>query len=52
LANLASYGNTSVASISLVLYEQVRSGRVKPGDVIATAGFGTGFTCAGAVFKW
>ncbi|EFJ14049.1 hypothetical protein SELMODRAFT_423968 [Selaginella moellendorffii] len=46
LSNLGSYGNTSAASISLVLYEQVRSGRVKPGDVIATAGFGTGF-CKG-----
>lgn len=52
ISNLAHYGNTSAASIPLALDEAVRSGKVKPGDVIATAGFGAGLTWGAAVFKW
>ncbi|KAI2505346.1 3-Oxoacyl-[acyl-carrier-protein (ACP)] synthase III [Fragilaria crotonensis] len=37
IANLGDYGNTSAASIPLALDEAVRSGKVKPGDVIACA---------------
>jgi 3-oxoacyl-[acyl-carrier-protein] synthase-3 len=52
LSNLRNYGNTSAASIPLALDEAVRSGKVKPGDVIATAGFGAGLTWGAAIFKW
>lgn len=52
ISNLAHYGNTSAASIPLALDEAVRSGKVKPGNVIATAGFGAGLTWGAAVFKW
>ncbi|NJL90313.1 MAG: beta-ketoacyl-ACP synthase 3 [Coleofasciculaceae cyanobacterium SM2_1_6] len=52
LSNLRHYGNTSAASIPLALDEAVRSGKVKPGDVIATAGFGAGLTWGAAIFKW
>lgn len=52
LSNLAFYGNTSAASIPLALDEAVRSGKVKPGDIIAASGFGAGLTWGAAIFKW
>ncbi|GAB4474625.1 MAG: ketoacyl-ACP synthase III [Elainellaceae cyanobacterium] len=52
ISNMASYGNTSAASIPLALDEAVRRGDIKPGDVIATAGFGAGLTWGAAVFRW
>lgn len=52
ISNLALYGNTSAASIPLALNEAVRQGKIKPGDVIATSGFGAGLTWGAAIFKW
>jgi 3-oxoacyl-[acyl-carrier-protein] synthase-3 len=52
LTNLSSYGNTSAASIPLALDESVRSGKVQPGDIIASAGFGAGLTWGAAIFQW
>ncbi|KAL2920812.1 3-oxoacyl-[acyl-carrier-protein] synthase III chloroplastic [Bienertia sinuspersici] len=52
LSNLANYGNTSAASIPLALDEAVRSGKVQPGHVIATSGFGAGLTWGSAIIKW
>ncbi len=52
ISNLAKYGNTSAASIPLALDEAVRAGQVKPGDKIATAGFGAGLTWGAAIFEW
>ena len=52
LTNLAAYGNTSAASIPLALDEAVRSGKVQPGDIIASAGFGAGLTWGAAIFQW
>jgi 3-oxoacyl-[acyl-carrier-protein] synthase III len=52
ISNMASYGNTSAASIPLALDEAVRQGRVKAGDRIAAAGFGAGLTWGAAVFQW
>ncbi|KAF8059163.1 3-oxoacyl-[acyl-carrier-protein] synthase III [Scenedesmus sp. PABB004] len=52
VSNLAEYGNTSAASIPLALDEAVRGGKVKPGDVLAMAGFGAGLTWAGAIVRW
>lgn len=52
ISNMASYGNTSAASIPLALDEVVRAGKVKPGDVIAAAGFGAGLTWGSAIFRW
>ncbi|XP_039050926.1 3-oxoacyl-[acyl-carrier-protein] synthase 3 A, chloroplastic-like isoform X2 [Hibiscus syriacus] len=52
ISNLANYGNTSAASIPLALDEAVRSGKVKPGHTIATAGFGAGLTWGSAVIRW
>lgn len=52
ISNLANYGNTSAASIPLALDEAVRSGKVKPGHILATAGFGAGLTWGSAILKW
>ena len=52
LSNIAEYGNTSAASIPLALDAALREGKVKPGDTIATAGFGAGLTWSAAIFKW
>ena len=52
ISNIADYGNTSAASIPLALDRAVRSGKVKPGDTIATSGFGAGLTWSAAIFKW
>ncbi|MDX2096976.1 MAG: beta-ketoacyl-ACP synthase III [Leptolyngbyaceae cyanobacterium bins.59] len=52
ISNLAHYGNTSAASIPLALDEAVRQGKVKPGDVLASSGFGAGLTWGAAIFQW
>jgi len=52
LSNLASYGNTSAATIPLMLDEAVRDGRVQPGQLIATSGFGAGLSWGAALLRW
>lgn len=52
VSNLATYGNTSAASIPLALDEVIRHGKVKSGDMIVSAGFGAGLTWGAAVFRW
>ncbi|MDR3052983.1 MAG: ketoacyl-ACP synthase III [Coriobacteriales bacterium] len=47
--NLATHGNTSAASIPLVLDEAVRDGIILPGQRIVIAGFGGGLTY-GAIY--
>ncbi|MEN9244179.1 MAG: beta-ketoacyl-ACP synthase III [Gloeomargarita sp. DG02_5_bins_242] len=52
LSNLAHYGNTSAASIPLMLDEAVRDGRVQPGQTLVLAGFGAGLTLGALVCRW
>eukprot|EP00271_Cylindrocystis_brebissonii_P000837 TRINITY_DN11021_c0_g1_i1.p1 TRINITY_DN11021_c0_g1~~TRINITY_DN11021_c0_g1_i1.p1 ORF type:complete len:440 (+),score=75.22 TRINITY_DN11021_c0_g1_i1:368-1687(+) len=52
ISNLANYGNTSAASIPLALDEAVRDGKVQPGQIIVSAGFGAGLTWASVIFRW
>ncbi|MCG9892296.1 MAG: beta-ketoacyl-ACP synthase 3 [Thermosynechococcaceae cyanobacterium MS004] len=52
VSNLAEYGNTSAASIPLALDPEVRQGRIKPGDIIASAGFGAGLSWGSVIFEW
>jgi 3-oxoacyl-[acyl-carrier-protein] synthase III len=52
ISNLAEYGNTSAASIPLALDPEVRQGRIKAGDVVASAGFGAGLSWGAAIFEW
>lgn len=50
--NIQNYGNTTAASIPIALDEAVEQGRVKPGNLIVLAAFGSGFTWATAVMRW
>lgn len=50
--NIEKYGNCSAASVPMCLDECVRGGRVKPGDLICMATFGSGFSWAGALVRW
>jgi 3-oxoacyl-[acyl-carrier-protein] synthase-3 len=52
LSNLAAYGNTSAATIPLMLDEAVRDGRIQPGQRIASSGFGAGLSWGGALLRW
>ena len=50
--NIDEYGNTSSASIPLALEEAIRKGRVKTGDHVLLAGFGSGLTWGACLLKW
>ena len=42
----------SAASISVALYEAVKSGRIKKGSTIVLVTFGAGLVAAANVVKW
>ena len=50
--NIMRYGNTTAASIPIALSEAVAEGRVKQGDLVCLAAFGSGFTWASALIRW
>jgi len=50
--NIQKYGNTTAASIPIALCEVYESGKVKEGDLVCLAAFGSGFTWASALLKW
>jgi 3-oxoacyl-[acyl-carrier-protein] synthase-3 len=50
--NIERYGNTSAASIPLAFDEAVRSGRVRPGNLVLFCAFGGGFTWGSALIRW
>ena len=50
--NIASYGNTSAATIPIALAEAREEGRVAPGSNLVFAAFGGGFTWAAVAYKW
>jgi 3-oxoacyl-[acyl-carrier-protein] synthase-3 len=52
ISNLDEYGNTSAGSIPLALDPAVRSGKVKPGDLVAMSGFGAGLSWGAAIIRW
>jgi len=52
LSNLEKYGNTSAATIPLVMDEAIRKNRIKENDIIATSGFGAGLSWGAALIKW
>ena len=50
--NIDRYGNTSAASIPLLLDEMRNDGRLKKGDKVMMAGFGAGLTWGAALLEW
>jgi 3-oxoacyl-[acyl-carrier-protein] synthase III len=49
---IASYGNTSAASIPIALAEAEADGRLRPGMRVLAGAFGAGFTWGGALMEW
>ena len=49
ILTLDKHGNTSAASVPLALDEGVRSGRIKPGQLVLLEAFGGGFTWGSAL---
>ena len=52
MVNLDRYGNTVGGTIPLLLDETVKSGKIKPGDIVVLAGVGAGWTWGAAIIKW
>ncbi|MEO7175540.1 MAG: 3-oxoacyl-[acyl-carrier-protein] synthase III C-terminal domain-containing protein, partial [Saprospiraceae bacterium] len=51
-SNIQKYGNTTAASIPIALSEAWEAGKVKRGDLICLAAFGSGFTWGSALIRW
>lgn len=50
--NIQKYGNTTAASVPIALTEAWQEGKIKKGDIVVLAAFGSGFTWASAVIRW
>ena len=50
--NIQKYGNTTSASIPIALCEVWEQGKIKEGDLVCLAAFGSGFTWASALLRW
>ena len=50
--NLAEYGNTSSASIPLLLHEMTQKKMLRPGQKIVISGFGGGLTWGADLITW
>ncbi len=52
VVNVDRYGNMSVATIPVALYELWEEGKLQPGKIVTMVAFGAGFTWAAAVYRW
>jgi 3-oxoacyl-[acyl-carrier-protein] synthase-3 len=50
--NIMRYGNTTAASIPIALTEAWEEGKVKEGDKVVLAAFGSGFTWGSSLMVW
>lgn len=50
--NIQKYGNTTAASVPIALCEAWEAGKIKEGDLVCLAAFGSGFTWGSALLKW
>ncbi|MGB1308075.1 MAG: 3-oxoacyl-ACP synthase III family protein [Oceanihabitans sp.] len=50
--NIQKYGNTTAASIPIALTEAWEEGKIKEGDNVVLAAFGSGFTWGSVIIKW
>lgn len=51
-SNVERYGNTTAASIPIALDECLEQGKVRDGDLVCLAAFGSGFTWASTLILW
>ena len=49
---IQKYGNTTAATIPIGLYDAWKDGKLKEGDLVASAAFGSGFTWASSIFRF
>ena len=52
IINIGKYGNTTAGTIPLGIYDAVKDGRLKKGDVTVLAAFGAGYTLGSTLIKW
>ncbi len=52
LMNVEKYGNTSAASVPIVLAEFSANGTIKPGDLLLLSAFGGGVTWGACLLRW
>ena len=52
LMNLEQYGNTSAASVPIVLSESIDKGLINKGDKVLLVAFGGGLTWSGILLEW
>ncbi|WP_035654800.1 3-oxoacyl-ACP synthase III family protein [Flavobacterium saliperosum] len=50
--NIQKYGNTTAASIPIALTEAWEKGKIKEGDLVVLAAFGSGFTWGSVIIRW
>ncbi len=50
--NIQKYGNTTAASVPIALCEAWEEGKIKEGDLVCLAAFGSGFTWGSALLRW
>ena len=50
--NIEKYGNTSSASLPILLDEVKRAGGLKEGDMLAFSAFGAGLVSGAMIMKW
>ena len=50
--NIQKFGNTTAASVPIALCEAWEQGKIKDGDLVCLAAFGSGFTWASALVRW
>ena len=50
--NIMRYGNTTAGSIPIALTEAWEEGKIKSGDLVVLAAFGSGFTWGSALISW
>ena len=52
IVNIDRYGNTSAASVPIAMYEAWKAGKILPGSLIVTIGFGAGLSWGSNVIRW
>ncbi|MBS1626192.1 MAG: ketoacyl-ACP synthase III [Bacteroidetes bacterium] len=52
VSNIHKYGNTTAGSIPIALTEAWEEGRIKEGDLVCLAAFGSGFMWASTLIRW
>src|SRR5690554_2201620 len=50
--NIMKYGNTTAASVPIAWTEAWEQGKIKEGDLVVLAAFGSGFTWGSVIIRW